>query len=750
MADTATAPQPVATTAEVVSELWVFPNQWVSSPRLPAPAGRAVAVEIEALGNGSTSIELQLLRRASTGGDAPFAWAPLHLGALQSGRWMIDLGELFAVNDFEPSADDHVFVRAKGVGPDSCRVRLTGLRVLGKEGEDGLPAEPAGRAEIEATPAQEWRRPPVTPKNLERALAGQRRLLTDWGDAKVCLSQRSFFDGEEVAFDFEVTRLEGDAFTPLDAEQGRLRVHGWSSWGEPELELSFVSEDVLRGHGQVADFVIGKAMQNVHGKDDHHRSQTYDVILHLGERLVFCGQILVVRMPRPQRYVLNLGCQDDLSTDWIGLDARPFRRGEIESVMWDFATGLAFAEDATVDGVTVSHALMYLTAPTVRRFMQEAYRVLKPDGVLRVTEDDARVHIADECHYTRFYTDPDSVFALMRDAGFEPALVDPDTSYGDIATVKRKLHMKAWDEDAWRSGRPSAIFFTEGLKPFRHYAVGTTRIRDPLKGLRAENIIEHRQYELLPNASFQELGEDYSYFTADPFLFRHKGRFFLFYEARTTPASIAVAESEDGLSWSHPRICMAHPTHRSFPCVFEIDGQVYMIPESAADQNVVLYRAVDFPDRWEPVRTLLEGWRYADCSVLQHEGIWYLFAYAHRELLVFSTTDLIGGELRPHPANPVATGVRFARPAGKPFAFQGQLYRPSQDGERYYGEAVHLFRIRTLTPELYGEELFQERFLAGDYAHGAQTWKAKVHHYDLLQLGEGDWLCAFDGTAVLK
>ncbi len=736
--------------AESVTDLWAFPGQWASSPRLPAPAGRALKVEIEASGNGATKVELQLLRRASTGAEAPFAWAGLHQGPLLHERWLIDLSELTVINDFEPSGDDYIFVRAKGIDAESCRLRLSKFEVLGLEGPDAsaeaLETEPPSKP---AAPI-DWTRPPVTPKSVERALAGHRRAISDWGDAKVQLSRRSFFDGEPVEFDFEVVRLEGDGFSQFEAEQASMRVHGWSSWGAPTVELSFVAEDVLRGHATVRDFVAGKAMQNVHGPGEHHSSQTFDVILILGERLVFCGQILVVRMPRPEHFVLNLGCQDDLSTDWIGLDARPFRRGEIESVMWDFATGLAFAEDGTVDGVTVSHALMYLTVPTVRRFMREAYRALKPEGVLRVTEDDARVHIADECHYTRLYTDPATISALMREAGFEPAVVDPDTSFAVVPGVKRKLHMKAWDEQAWRAGQPSKIFFVEGLKPRRHYAVGTTRIRDPLKGLQAENIIDHKQFALLPNASFHDLGDGYSHFTADPFLFRKDGRFYLFYEARTTPACIAVAESAEGLNWGQARICMRPPTHRSFPFVFEREGEAYMIPESGADRNVVLYRATAFPDEWTPVRTLLEGRKYADCSVLRHDGIDYLFAWADQQLMVFWTPDLVRGELRPHPENPVCTGPRLSRPAGKPFVSAGRVYRPAQDGVRHYGESVHLLEIVELTPDRYAEVLYREGFLAGDMAQGAMTWKAKIHHYDLLQLGEGEWLCAFDGTALLK
>lgn len=55
---------------------------------------------------------------------------------------------------------------------------------------------------------------------------------------------------------------------------------------------------------------------------------------------------------------------------------------------WHFQDGLPQYPDKSVAGITISHALMFLTPNELEVFVKEMFRVLKPGGVVRITEDD--------------------------------------------------------------------------------------------------------------------------------------------------------------------------------------------------------------------------------------------------------------------------------------------------------------------------------------------------------------------------
>ena len=52
---------------------------------------------------------------------------------------------------------------------------------------------------------------------------------------------------------------------------------------------------------------------------------------------------------------------------------------------------------------------------------------------------------------------------------------------------------------------------------------------------------------------------------------------------------------------------MRSSSHLSYPYVFAHAGAWYMVPESAQDRRVALYRALDVPYEWERVATLIDG-----------------------------------------------------------------------------------------------------------------------------------------------
>lgn len=199
---------------------------------------------------------------------------------------------------------------------------------------------------------------------------------------------------------------------------------------------------------------------------------------------------------------------------------------------------------------------------------------------------------------------------------------------------------------------------------------------------------------------------------ADPFLLERRGTHYLFFEDfryEQQKAVISYVElGSDGPS-AHPGLALERPYHLSYPFVFELEGAVYMLPETAQARAIELYRAEAFPAQWILDRVLIDDVTALDPTVVVHDGTLWLFAsvpaYGARdtdELHVYFAESL-AGEWIAHPMNPVVSDVRRARPAGRVFEHAGSLIRPGQDSSRAYGAGVVLNRIDTLTREEYSE-----------------------------------------------
>jgi hypothetical protein len=201
-------------------------------------------------------------------------------------------------------------------------------------------------------------------------------------------------------------------------------------------------------------------------------------------------------------------------------------------------------------------------------------------------------------------------------------------------------------------------------------------------------------------------------FWADPFPVEKDGRRWVLFEEllyETWRGHLAAIELfEDGRHGA-AQIIMESENHLSYPFVFDWTGNLYMVPESSADGNVVLWKCDQFPDRWTAVATILSNIRAADTTILQHAGRWWLFAAVaeegaciHDELCLYHANSPLG-PWQAHVANPIKSDARSARPAGNIFAVDGILHRPAQDCGTEYGKAIVINRIDRLDTEGFSE-----------------------------------------------
>lgn len=215
---------------------------------------------------------------------------------------------------------------------------------------------------------------------------------------------------------------------------------------------------------------------------------------------------------------------------------------------------------------------------------------------------------------------------------------------------------------------------------------------------------------------FQEIPDGGDRFYADPFPVQARGRLDVFMEDFRYDLGRAILSvvpfGDQGPSGPAEPI-LEEAGHLSYPLVFERDGQMWMIPETGYDRRVSLYRATRYPFGWERVADLVTGTVASDATLLEHEGLHYLFLVDRDgEKGSFSDTLRIywaprfNGPYRPMDMDPVLIDAAAARPAGVFVRRNGRLLRPVQDCSAGYGGAIGLAEVTRLDPKN-----FQQHFL---------------------------------------
>ena len=203
-------------------------------------------------------------------------------------------------------------------------------------------------------------------------------------------------------------------------------------------------------------------------------------------------------------------------------------------------------------------------------------------------------------------------------------------------------------------------------------------------------------------------------FWADPFPVKVGDRYFVFIEEFIYEAGkghISVFEIDRNGITQSPIEALVRDYHLSYPFVFQWQDEFYMIPETAANNAVELYRCTSFPSKWEFEKVLLNDVNASDATLLEKDGLWWMFVNIGElkypsdwdELHIFYA-DNPKGEWRAHARNPVKSDVRGSRPAGRVFEWHGELYRPAQDSSKRYGYAISVNRILRLTADDFAEE----------------------------------------------
>lgn len=234
---------------------------------------------------------------------------------------------------------------------------------------------------------------------------------------------------------------------------------------------------------------------------------------------------------------------------------------------------------------------------------------------------------------------------------------------------------------------------------------------------------------------------DYDNTYADPFLIVDKGELFVFLEAKqfARPGRIIGFRTTDLRTFSPMGDVLKPNYHVSYPFVFRIGAEIFMVPETAEAGEVALYMFEPFPEKLKKIRVLLSGC-YVDASPFNVDGTWYMYATSSRGLELFYTDDLVSGVMKTHPCSPVTSDRQFYRCAGGVIGIDGKLFRLAQNCSGDYGQNVSLMEIQEVTQKTYAESLARANcFQCKDYWN-----KLGVHHVSTSSMS-GEVIVAVDG-----
>lgn len=206
-------------------------------------------------------------------------------------------------------------------------------------------------------------------------------------------------------------------------------------------------------------------------------------------------------------------------------------------------------------------------------------------------------------------------------------------------------------------------------------------------------------------------------FMADPFVVSRDGEDFLFAEALVDggpKGRIVVTrlpKQTQSVVFEHV-LTEAH--HLSYPHVFEHDGEMFMMPETAQAGKLSVYRAVDFPLRWEKHSDVMTDAHVADATIVQRGDRFYMFCTlvpqsgsSWDELSIFHGPSVFG-PWSPHALNPVKSDARGSRMGGRFRIVGDRLLRPAQDCSTGYGAKLAWYEVTALTPDTFTERRIGE------------------------------------------
>lgn len=204
-------------------------------------------------------------------------------------------------------------------------------------------------------------------------------------------------------------------------------------------------------------------------------------------------------------------------------------------------------------------------------------------------------------------------------------------------------------------------------------------------------------------SKFLKLPNTFRYWFGDPILFAHNNQTYLFLEAFDRYKNIGKIGcfkfDERKQKFTDFSLILDEPFHLSYPYVFELNGKIYMIPETRQASKIFIYECLEFPHKWER-HVLINNISAVDSTViLDSKNELYLFTYSRENKVDYlEIYRVFAGDFALQLKEKIMDSDKVKRPAGPFVKYKDNLYRPSQYSTNSYGEKIIFNLVKSLDP----------------------------------------------------
>lgn len=247
---------------------------------------------------------------------------------------------------------------------------------------------------------------------------------------------------------------------------------------------------------------------------------------------------------------------------------------------------------------------------------------------------------------------------------------------------------------------------------------------------KSENLIFEKNGYL---KEFKLIKNTFRYWCADPFLITVNDKdyvFFEMYDRLKQRGVIGYREIYSENSFSKIKTAFDIGCHLSYPYIFKDENDdIFIIPESYMANEIAMYKAEHFPDKWKKEKSLVDNIIACDSTFINNN---YAITMQNNlentasDAILFSINDDKWTKTK---NNPVDTSPAHSRCAGKVLKYKDMLIRPAQYGVGGYGNGIVFREILSCTDDEYKEQTIS-KITVEDVCYNSNKKFDGIHTYN--------------------
>lgn len=219
------------------------------------------------------------------------------------------------------------------------------------------------------------------------------------------------------------------------------------------------------------------------------------------------------------------------------------------------------------------------------------------------------------------------------------------------------------------------------------------------------------------------------YWAADPFIFEYKGEVYIFAELydyinRRGSLGYCKLDARRKIKWNK---IILEDYHLSYPYIYEENGKIYILPESSNCEELYIYKATCFPDKWKKEKVIRKQKKYADTTPLEPFYKNILLSYCQNDKNTYNL-ELIDLSKSNNDKIIEEDYLQMKRPAGKNFYYNKKTIRPAQICRNRYGEGLVFYEYELKHDTEYVEKMVKKIY-PNDLSYNKSMYIEGIHTY---------------------